>query len=242
MIQKFIEKHRSRELHKMETKNQKHIGSGFRGNIRVFILVSIRLYREGLCELLEQTRGLSVIGTASNHSDFEDQWANIDPDVLLLDVNISNGLEIARRVYSSDSQLKMVGLSVGAADDSIVSWAEAGISAFVTEDGSLQDVIDAIHNARTGRLPCNSAVVGKLVRRLAELGTVTKRINRIDRLTEREQEILELVDQGFSNKEISHRLNIEVSTVKNHLHNLMEKLNVHRRERAAAYLREHRGY
>lgn len=226
----------------METKNQKHIATGLPDNTTVFVLASTRLYREGLCELLGPTPGLSVIGTASSYAKFLERWEDLNPDVLLLDVNISNCLEIARRVYASGSHLKIVGLSIGEADDNIVSCAEAGISAFVTEDGSLQDVIDAIYNASTGKLPCSSSVVGKLVRRLAELGSGTIRTNRINRLTEREQEILELVDQGLSNKEISYRLGIEVSTVKNHLHNLMEKLNVHRRERAAAYLREHRGY
>ncbi len=226
----------------MEIENQRHVGTEIGSDIQVFILTSIRLYREGLSELLGRTPGLCVVGSASSYVEFTKKAADRNPNVLLLDVNISNCLEIARRIYTSDSNLKMVGLSMGEADDSIVAWAEAGVSAFVSEEGSLQDVIDAIRNAYSGSLHCKSSIVGKLVRRLAELSSVTSGTDLINRLTGREQEVLELVEQGLSNKEISRRLSIEVSTVKNHLHNLMEKLNVHRRERAAACLREHRGF
>ena len=226
----------------MVVKQQKAIAPGTTSDVRVFIVAAIRLYREGLCELLAQAPGLRVIGTAGSYSEFVEQWNDVNSDVLLLDINISNSLEIARRVYTSASHLKMVALSVEEADDSIVSWAEAGISAFVTENGSLQNMVDAIHNAKAGKLHCKPKVVGKLIHRLAVLGAAKTQSNGLKRLTVREQEILELVERALSNKEIARRLNIEVTTVKNHVHNLMEKLNVHRRERAAAYLREHRSY
>ncbi len=224
----------------METKQQKPIPPEVPGQIQVFIVASIRLYREGLCELLARAPGLHVIGTAGSYPELVERWQEINPDVLLLDINIANSLEIARKVYTSGSHLKMVALSVEEADDSIVSWAEAGISAFVTEEGSLQNVVDAIYSAKAGELHCKPSLAGKLIHRLAALGAATTQSNGLKRLTDRETEILELVECGLSNKEIARRLIIEVATVKNHVHNLMEKLNVHRRERAASYLREHR--
>ena len=77
------------------------------------------------------------------------------------------------------------------------------------------------------------------MQRLAVLGAARTKPDRLSSLTDREQEILELVERGLANKEIASQLHIDVSTVKSHVHNLLEKLNVHRRERAAAYLRDH---
>ena len=210
--------------------------------MRVFIVAPVKLYREGLRALLAQAPSLSVIGIAENLPESLEQWNDVKPDVLLLDINIPNGLEIVRRVYTSGSRLKVIALAMGEDEDSIVSWAEVGISAFVAQDGSVEDLIDAIYNAAAGRLLCNPTVAGKLIRRLSMLGGMRAEQEQPDgltHLTSREHEILELVERGLSNKEIARRLDVGVATVKSHVHNLMEKLNVHRRERAAAYLRDH---
>jgi DNA-binding NarL/FixJ family response regulator len=106
----------------------------------------------------------------------------------------------------------------------------------VAREGSVHDLVDAVERAARGELQCSPQVAGTLIRRLAWRAAAGATLIPSP-LTARESEIVRLIDEGLSNKEIAVRLGIEVATVKNHVHNLLEKLRVRRRSEAAARLR-----
>jgi DNA-binding CsgD family transcriptional regulator len=119
----------------------------------------------------------------------------------------------------------------------LIACAEAGIVGFVTRDASVDDLVDAIRNALRGEVICSARVSGLLFQRMAALSGATQAPSNMRLLTRRECEIAKLVYEGMSNKEIARSLRIASATVKNHVHNILEKLQVSRRSAAAAILR-----
>jgi two-component system, NarL family, nitrate/nitrite response regulator NarL len=137
-------------------------------------------------------------------------------------------------------RVAVVALGVSDEEQSVLGCIEAGAVAYVTRDGTLADLVDTVNRATRGESLASPRIVGVLMRRAALSGRRGDRAT-VDALTSRELEVIRLIDQGLSNKEIASRLSIEVTTVKHHVHNILEKLSVHRRGEAAARVRAH-GY
>jgi DNA-binding NarL/FixJ family response regulator len=134
--------------------------------------------------------------------------------------------------------VKVVAFSVAETDDEICECAEAGIAGYVARNGSKEDLIAAIENAVRGEVVCSPRAAASLFRRLAAHVRTKRQRPPEAALTSREQDIIALIDRGLSNKEIARQLQIRLPTVKNHVHNILEKLQVRRRGAAAALLRE----
>jgi DNA-binding NarL/FixJ family response regulator len=123
-------------------------------------------------------------------------------------------------------------------EDTLLEWAEAGVAGFVPREASMEDLIVTLVCAVRGEFRCSPQFAGRLLGRLRQHGHVDLQAPVDENpLTPRECEIVSLIDRGLSNKAIAASLGIEMATVKNHVHNLLEKLHVHRRGEAAARLR-----
>lgn len=205
--------------------------------IRVAILADIRLYREGLAQVLGSHPNISVVATAASTNGSLTSISDAAPDVVLIDMVMPDSLAAIRRVLAAAPGAKVVSLGVGEDDHEVVASAESGAVGYVPREGSLGDLVIVIECAARGEAVCSPRVAGALLRRVATLAS-DRGHNQIEgHLTSRESEIMRLVDEGLSNKEIATRLCIEVATVKNHVHNILEKLQVHRRGEAAARVR-----
>jgi DNA-binding NarL/FixJ family response regulator len=206
--------------------------------ITVFIVSRVRLYRDGVRHLLERRPGIHVIGGAATWERALNLDRPVAPDVLLLDVPIAEGACAIRAL----APVHAVALGVAEHDAEVVAWAEAGAAGYVPQDGSLSRLIATIEAVANGETLCSPRIAAALVRRLAAIaGDSPGPASTAATLTPREREIVLLLDEGLSNKEIAGRLYIEVTTVKNHVHNILEKLHVHRRGQAAARLRRSEG-
>jgi DNA-binding NarL/FixJ family response regulator len=159
--------------------------------------------------------------------------------VVLLDAASHGALEGACAIRASSPDAAVVALGVANAEGDVIACAEAGVAGYVVREGSVEDLIATVESAARGELRCSPRMAGALVRRLARLAA-GQPIPDGARLTRRELEIVRMIDDGLSNKEIAVRLSIEVATVKNHVHHLLEKLGVRRRGEAAAKLRMRR--
>jgi DNA-binding NarL/FixJ family response regulator len=159
--------------------------------------------------------------------------------VVLLDQTMSDGLDQVRRLQRVSSRPKVIALGMPDQEEMLLEWAEAGVSGFVPRDASVEDLVSTVESAVRGEFHCTAKLAGTLLRRLACRPSAASIWGASERLTPRESEIVGLIDGGLSNKEIAVRLGIEVATVKNHVHNLLEKLRVRRRGEAAARLRSH---
>lgn len=201
----------------------------------IFILSDVRLYREGLTFSLSQRSEIEVAGSAALAEDALAQIARCRPDAVLVDFAIPHAIEWVRKLDQALLGIKVVAFAVGEIDHELIACAEAGIAGFVTRDGSVDDIVRAVLNAQRGDIDCSPHVAGLLFRHVATLSDA-KQLPR-PALTRREREIAALVNEGLSNKEIARLLRIGAATVKNHVHNILEKLQVTRRGEAAARLR-----
>jgi DNA-binding NarL/FixJ family response regulator len=199
--------------------------------IRVLIASGIRLYREGLAQILGHIDLLSVVGQVSDRDIALAYLGDAAPDVILLDMSTPENLALVRRVRELTPSIPVVAL--GIEESELLACAEAGVVGYVTREGSLDELLAAMCSVVRGELVCSPRIAGSLVRRLAALADERARSLPEPPLTTRECEIVNLLEEHLSNKEIAARLDIEVATVKNHVHNLLEKLNVHRRADAA---------
>jgi two-component system nitrate/nitrite response regulator NarL len=204
--------------------------------LSVLIVSEIRLHREGLAELLARRDSLRVIGTAARADEAVLKACELNPEVIVLDQALPESLPFCRTLGEVRPDIRVVALGVPDSEESMLAFAEAGIAGYVPREGSLQDLVHAIQLAARGELQCSPQLAGRIIRRLAWRAAAGSDLPRSP-LTSRESEIVRLIDLGLSNKEIAVQLGIEVATVKNHVHNLLEKLRVHRRGEAAARLR-----
>jgi two-component system nitrate/nitrite response regulator NarL len=210
------------------------------GAARALIVSDVRLYREALAWRLAQTGRVTVLATAERGDVALAQTIDLRPDVVIVDRAMNEAMSIARAV-GERSCAKVVAFAIADVDDAVLECAEAGLSGYVTRDATIDDLVDTIERAVRGEVLCSPRVAATLFRRLAALASaVAPPTMRPPELTQREREIAALVERGLSNKEIASRLAIGTATVKNHVHNILEKLDVSRRGEAAASLRDGR--
>jgi two-component system, NarL family, nitrate/nitrite response regulator NarL len=206
------------------------------GSPHIFILSDVRLYREGVAMNLARNPTVEVVGMGPASGALA-SMVDLHPDVVLLDSSLVDSSALPRRMREALPQLKIVAFAVSDADHEVIACAEAGISAFVAREGSAEDLVAAVHQAMRGELVCSPRVTALLLNRLASLSAERATSIPIDTLTQREKEIIPLVERGLSNKEIARQLRVGAATVKNHIHNILEKLQVRRRGEVAARLR-----
>jgi two-component system, NarL family, nitrate/nitrite response regulator NarL len=205
-----------------------------RRRIEVFVLVAVCVYREGIVDAVERDPRFHVIGSAAT---LAAAWPLLEPlprppDIVLIDLALPEGTNVARALRRGWPSSGIVAVAVGEADEEVVRWAEAGVSGLVSREATRAELLDAIEAAAKEEVLTSPAVAAALLRRVASL----PRENRRDApaLTRREREIVGLIGRGLSNKEIANSLRIEVPTVKNHVHNILEKLRVGRRAEAVS--------
>lgn len=201
------------------------------------LLCDIRLYRDGLVYILERGGVFDVLGASDLSDQCVAQVAAHDPDGVVLDMGDSRGFDVAKRLISILPNLKIIAFGVRETERLVLACAEAGIAGYVTPDSTEEDLTNAVLRALRGELSCSPRIAALLFKKVGVLSTTPKiQIGR-ESLTNRENQILNLVCEGQSNKEIGRALRISNATVKNHVHNILEKLDVRRRGEAAARLR-----
>ena len=151
-----------------------------------------------------------------------------------LATTIDEGRLLARLLHASRPKTPLIGFGISGDSSSFVACAEAGFSAFVDCQGTIDSLVSAVLGALRGELTCTPRFASMLCNRLASLANERLKVN--DPLTPRERQVAALVVEGRSNKEIAIDLRIGPATVKNHVHNILEKLNVCRRAAVALRL------
>lgn len=202
---------------------------------RVTIVSDVLLYREGLAASLIRDGRLNVIELVSSADALSAIVLSL-PDVVLLDGAMVRCLALGRTIRAHWPGARTVGFGISGGADQLVACAESGLAAFVDCNGSVAELVEAVQGALRGELTCSPKVSALLCERLACLATAAE--PSTETLTRREREIAALIGEGLSNKEIAIDLRIGPSTVKNHVHNILEKLNVRRRAAIVHQLRE----
>lgn len=193
---------------------------------RLLVVGDIALFREGIGAGLERTGRFEVVGAVDIERALE-IVAEAAIDVVVLDTSRHPAAEQARELAAVCPDVKIVAFGVGGVEDTL-AYAEAGVRAFVDEDGSVEQISEAAATAARGRSVCPPALTGRLLDRLAEIGR-TQAPRRNERLTAREDEVARMVADGLSNKQIARQLCISPATVKNHVHMILGKFDLPRR-------------
>jgi two-component system nitrate/nitrite response regulator NarL len=209
--------------------------------IRVLIVDGVRLVRDGLALLLLQSPNFAVVGFSQPKSGYEEQQEGRAADVMLVvapwGVNASDAIQ---KIKDEFLGAKVVIIGVSGTEKEGLEYIEAGASGYVLPESCPEDLIETIQKVYRGEASCPPNVLSYLFERIASLRAQLNvgQDNLLNSLTQRELEVLQLVADGMSNKEIAIRLKLELQTVKNHLHNILEKLRVHNRREAVACTRK----
>jgi DNA-binding NarL/FixJ family response regulator len=205
--------------------------------IRLLIVDDTRLYRDGLAATLGQEAWVSAARTAADEGGALGHLSDFQPDIVLLNMATVNSTAILDAIVRTAPSVRVVALGVSENEAELIACAEAGVAGYLLRCQSLDDLVAVVQSVARGETLCTPRTAAALLRRIATLAAERRWPTAPARLTGREREILDLIDQGLSNKEIARQLCIEVRTVKNHVHNILDKLNVHRRGEAAALIR-----
>ena len=214
--------------------------------IKIIIISDIKIYCEGLRQILDNSHLIRVIGAVSNINDTILTIERDIPDVILLDMTMIDSCNLVQKLVKECPFSRVVALAVPKDEHSIVECAEAGIKGYVARESSVNELIEAIIETDNGEFYCPSKISACIFKKVKDLAqhTENKRLpmeideglQQYESLTTREQQIASLLGHGLSNKHIASRLTIEVSTVKNHVHNILVKLDVKSRTQAASRL------
>ena len=206
--------------------------------ITIAIIDDNRLVREGLTALLTTLPEVRVVASGDG---LPPTLAATKPDVLLLDVGLGDeeSLRVVARIREETPDARIIMMDLIPVHEEIAEFVNAGVSGFVLKDATFDEFVATIRSVAAGEKVLPPRMTESLFAQIAKeaAGRGREQVLEDVRMTRREAEVIELIGEGLSNKEIAQRLNIATHTVKSHVRNVMEKLALHTRLQIAAYSR-----
>jgi DNA-binding NarL/FixJ family response regulator len=205
--------------------------------LRVLVVDDHDLFRTGLRNLLEQ-EGVNVVGEAENGEAAIRLASDLAPDVVIMDLNMpgAGGVETTRRLSSLAPLSRVVVLTISADDDDVMSAVMAGACGYLLKDSSIQELIAGIRAAAEGESLISPQIAAKVLQRLrAQSKDIDAAETIRAELSDRELQVLKLIANGKDNAQIASELFISPKTVKNHISNILMKLQIENRIQAAVY-------
>jgi len=205
--------------------------------VRILLVDDQLLFRKGLRALLEDQEDMEVVGEASDGLMALEHVRATKPDVVLMDIHmpVCNGVEATRLIKIERPETKVVALTISDEDDDLFQAIKSGADGYLLKNLRPEELFELLHGVLRGETPLSPAVAGKILTEFRQRPWREPTQTDAGDLTSRELEILQLVTGGLSNAEIAARLFIVEGTVKNHLHNILEKLHLENRVQAATY-------
>jgi DNA-binding NarL/FixJ family response regulator len=209
---------------------------------RVLVVDDNRLVREGIAQLLSDDPHLTVVGLTPDGVSALKMIEEERPDIVLVDSSMldKSGVNLTRDISRRFANVKVIVLGITEIPAEVTEAVEAGAAGYVPKDASVQEFREIVRSVAQGRVHLAPHITATLFSRLAEIAA-SRRAREVAggvRLTPREVQILALVAEGLTNKEIAVRLYVETQTVKNHMHNILEKLELRHRLQAVQYAQE----
>ena len=222
--------------------------------INILVVSEIKIYCEGLSQILSKVDSLRVVGSVNNSEDAKKFISGNLPDVVLLDMTMAGSCSLAQHISDLVANLKIIALAVPYDETNILQCAEVGITGYVPREASINELIDAVVGSAKGECYCPPKIAACILNKIQKVALSAKQrylpsnkesfpasslqLPMLTCLTKRERQIASLLSNGLSNKQIARDLSIEVSTVKNHVHNVLIKLEVKSRNQAMSLLQQ----
>lgn len=211
------------------------------GAIRIAIVDDHPLFREGVTRSLSEIGGFEIVGEGATAQDAERIASTVRPDLLLLDISLpGGGLAAVATILADHPTQKIVMLTVSEANADVTKALNAGVQGYILKGVGSRALADILRNVAAGESYLTPALSARLLSDLQSPQPANGVADRLRHLTERQTEILRLVAEGLSNKEIALRLELQEKTVKHHMTGVLSKLNVRNRTEAALMMREFR--
>jgi DNA-binding NarL/FixJ family response regulator len=209
--------------------------------IRILLIEDNRILREGISDMISGHKDLTVVAVSDGRHNTLAK-GGIKPHVVLLDLGLDrqNSLDIVELMKKEVPGVKVIGMGLAPAQADIMEFVQAGADGFILKDATLVDVVNTIRSVAGGKTVLPSLMTSSLFFQIAEHALLKgkRNLRGATRMTQREKEIISLIVEGMSNKEIAGKLNIATFTVKSHVHNILEKLALHSRLQIANFSRE----
>jgi len=207
--------------------------------IALVVIDDNRLLREGLAALIHTQPGFKVLAASADVEEALRQVREAKPDVVLLDFGLEDhdSLSLTATVREEVPSARVIVMGLMPLQEDVADYVRAGASGFIMKDASFDDFFATIRAVAGGAEVLPPALTNSLFSQITRNLTVTHptRVMETVRLTQRERQVIDLLGEGLSNKEIATRLRIAVHTVKSHVHNVLEKLSLHSRLEVAAF-------
>jgi DNA-binding NarL/FixJ family response regulator len=205
-------------------------------NMRILVVDDHGLFRDGIVSLLKAA-GKTVVGEASNGVEAIDQALQLRPDLVLLDIDMPemNGIEALKQIRQKLPDTKVVMLTVSNEDDNLLKAVQAGAAGYLLKNLSADEFLSSLDGLQRGEVAMTRKTMSQMVNALANLEQQKSQYQKQDRLTARELELLQYVSEGMSNREIAEKLHISKNTVKYHMKNILQKMNLQNRAEAAVF-------
>jgi len=207
--------------------------------IRVLVIDDNRLVREGLAAVLDAEPDVKVVAVAEDRATGLQQLRDLTPHIVLVDAALDNGdsYSFVETLRKTVPEAKVIVMDLLPAPEDVIEFVKAGANGFIMKDATVEDLVSTIRSVALGADVVPPALTGTLLSHIAQQasGRRGSDLTEAVRMTKREREIMNLIAEGLSNKEIAQRLSIATYTVKSHVHNILEKLALHSRLQIAAY-------
>lgn len=210
--------------------------------INLLLVNETRLMGNVIAAALDGEPDIHVLACVTNVEDAMKIVQEMHVDVALVSTRLpeQGALKLTSSITELRPSTKVLALGLTEEKQRVLRYVEAGAAGYVLKDDSLEDLIQTVRAAQDGRVFVSPQIAAALIERLSNLAhmfsTVENSVSDMTSLTSREMEVLKLIGDGLTNQQISQQLVIEVGTVKNHVHNILDKLKVSSRGEAAAYL------
>jgi DNA-binding NarL/FixJ family response regulator len=212
--------------------------------IRVLLIEDNRVVRDELAALLDAQPDFKIVAAAKEPDAALRQVRETKPHVVLVDAALGNhdSRSVVKSVRKAAPEARVVVVDPPPTEEDVVEFVQAGATGFVVKDATIDDLVTTVRSVAAGADVVPTPLTGVLLSYIAK-GTVGRRAPAVSddvRMSRREREVIELIVEGLSNKEIAVRLHIATDTVKSHVHNILEKLALHNRLQIAAHAQSFR--
>ena len=210
--------------------------------IRLLLIEDNRLLRDGIMSMFKEHEDIRVVAALGTNENILEKLRSFKPNVLLLDLGLRshNSLQLVKAAKKSSPATKVIVMDLIPTQEDVLEFVRAGVSGFILKDATVVDFLRTIRLVVQGEKVLPSLLTGSLFSQIVNHavngdGEASAKLMESVRMTRRERQVIELISDGMTNKEIAQKLHLSTYTVKSHVHNILEKLALHTRVQIANF-------
>ena len=208
--------------------------------IKIILIEDNRLLRDGIASMLKKESDMQAIATVGNGENILEMMKKSHPNIVLLDLGLrsQNSIQIVKLVRQNFPEAKIIVMDLIPLQADVFEFVQAGVSGFILKDANVTDFFKTIRTVYKGTKVLPPHLTGTLFSQIVDHaigGSSPSVIDQSVRMTKRERQVIELISDGFTNKEIAQKLHLSPYTVKSHVHNILEKLALNTRVQIAKH-------